>query len=55
MTADQLIVELFQHHWLATTFFAPLLTLLYAWVTDQTAWWVCSGLLCFLYCEIAKA
>jgi hypothetical protein len=55
MTADQLIRELFVNHWFAITMFAPPLTLLYAWVTDQTAWWICSLLLSLTYGGIAKA
>lgn len=42
MTAEQLIAELFVNHWFFTTLFFPPLTFAYAWVTDQTAWWVCS-------------
>lgn len=50
MTADQLIAAVFVDHWLAATFIAPGLTLLYAWVTDQTTWWMCSaGLSLFYY------
>lgn len=54
MTAEQLIAELFVNHWLATTIFAPWLTLLYAWVTDQTSWWICSLLLCVTYAGATK-
>lgn len=54
MTADQLILELFVNHWLATTLFAPPLTLLYAWVTDQTGWWVSSLLLSMTYYTVSK-
>jgi hypothetical protein len=55
MTADQLIVELFVNHWLAMTWFAPFLTFIYAWVTDQTAWWMCSLFMCFAYVIFAKS
>ena len=55
MTADQLITELFINHWLATTIFVPWLTLLYAWVTDQTWWWIGSILLMFIYTNISRS
>lgn len=54
MGADQLIAELFVNHWLATTLFAPPLALLYAWVTDQTGWWISSLLLSLAYGGIVK-
>ncbi len=53
MTADQLIAEVFIHHWLFTTIVFPPLTFLYAWVTDQTAWWIGSLAIGFLYCGIS--
>ena len=49
MTADQLIAAVFVNHWLASTFFMPSVTFIYAWVTDQTGWWVCSLLLALTY------
>ena len=52
MTAEQLIQEIFVNHWFAVTIFAPALTFLYAWVTDQTAWWICSLLLTMMYVGI---
>ena len=42
MTIDQLINLLFVEHWLFTTVWFPTATFAYAWVTDQTAWWVSS-------------
>ena len=38
MTFEKLIEELFVNHWLFTTCFAPEVTLIYAWITDQMAW-----------------
>ena len=55
MTADQLITELFINHWLVTTIFVPWLTLLYAWVTDQTGWWIGSILLSLVYEGISRS
>ena len=49
MTIDQLIREVFIDHWFAMTLFFPSLTLIYAWVTDQTAWWICSLFLSAAY------
>ena len=42
MTFEQLIAELFVNHWFFTTVFFPPMTFAYAWVTDQTAWWIFS-------------
>lgn len=49
MTFEQLMQEMFVNHWLALTFFMPVVTLVYAWITDQTAWWICSLLLAITY------
>lgn len=49
MTAEQLIQELFVNHWFAMTIFVPWLTFIYAWITDQTTWWVCSFILALVY------
>jgi hypothetical protein len=38
MTADQLLVALFQTHWIFTTFALPGVTFVYAVVTESYAW-----------------
>ncbi len=49
MTADQLVVALFVDHWLMTTFVAPWLTFLYAFVTKQVWWAFWSAVLAAIY------
>lgn len=42
MTGEQLIQEVFVNHWLFTTIFLPSLALVYAYITNQIAWCICS-------------